>query len=408
MKKEKLIFHDTETTGVDFKDRIVSSAFMTKVNNKYIIKEDFANPNVLIEPEASVATGITDVMIKDAPNFKKTFNYKALNFYNKKNFVYVAYNAYFDLDMIEKEGIVWKEKNIIDLYRVSKHLLKNKPIEELTPSLKNKIEQIEKANKFLPEEHKIPLEKTNTPLKFYKLQYLRYIMEIDQSEEFKQLLKDLKIKEINPHEAKSDIIVMYQYFYKLKNDFKLSIKKMIDLSNTPVLEEEINYGNEVKGTKYNDVINTKYTQKNTGKERSVLEYLHWYVSNTDPMLDREYTIKYHISKSIINEEVKFKKDYTKYLNYAILYIFNEEETEKALKILEQKPTYINWLKEKFIEKFEKYPKEEKTNEYDNIKFLIRYLKNVREKELKNFIKNIMKKEVKEFIKKEKEEEISPQ
>jgi len=371
--KLKVVFHDTETTGLELEDRIVSSAFMVRVDtDKFIIREDICNPGIRMKDEASMTNGITNNDIKYAHPFEKTLNYKALKYYNEKNYYYVAYNAYFDLDMLSREGLSWKDKNVIDLYRVTKHLMKNSFIEDLKPSLINKYKQEKIVSKILG--IKFP-EKTHTPLSNFKLQYLRTVLEFDEAEDFKKLLGHLRIKEIVGHEAKSDIAVMYYFYEYIIKNFKISIDEMIELSHTPVLEEEINFGGEFEhGTKFEDVVHKTYIQKNTGTERSTVNYLDWYVSNTDPMLDRMYSIKYYIAKGIINGKIKYRKAFVKYLNFGILFFFDKKEINKALKIIEKNKEHIKRIS-KFFDGDEKKFEDasEKTNEIDNYNFLKRYL-----------------------------------
>lgn len=405
-KERVKIFHDTETTGLGMNSRLVSSAFMYRkpLNNKFLIKEDFANEGVLMDVMASVTTGITYDDYKYAPPFEKTFNYKALNYFNKKDYIYVAYNAYFDLKMLEKQGIFWNEKNVIDMYRVAKYVFSNKYIEKFSPLLRMK-----RKNKVIEARiFKKKLEKqTKTKFENYKLQYLRYLLEFDKQEDFKELLKELRITQLQAHEAKTDIIIMYYLYEYVKKNLKilenkeyipLTDEKMIEISVTPNLESEINFGNEIpKGSKYKDVIGKTYTQVKTGKERSVADYLDWYVKNTDPMLDTYHTIKYYISKAVVDGDIGYKKDYKGHMNYSIVFAFNDEMKRKAIqKVLEENnkslssdeqveinddsiKDYEEYLKKSFKTIFERKIKELEemnlsNNEYDNLRFLLRNLK----------------------------------
>ncbi|MFZ4772708.1 MAG: putative quorum-sensing-regulated virulence factor [Chlamydiia bacterium] len=64
----RLIFYDTETTGVrPDKDRVIEIAAFDVTLNKTFCS--FVNPGISIPPEASAISHITDDMVKDAPTF---------------------------------------------------------------------------------------------------------------------------------------------------------------------------------------------------------------------------------------------------------------------------------------------------------------------------------------------------
>lgn len=409
IKERKKVFHDTETTGLNFTDRLVSSAFMCKIDNKdkFYIKEDFANEGELISTMATVTTGITYDDYKEAPKFEDTINYKFLNYCNKKDYIYVAYNAYFDLKMLEKQGIIWNECNVIDMYRVAKYVFKNKLVEHLSPLLKMKRKNEILTSKIM----KTPLSKrTRTKVENFKLQYLRYLLEFDKQEDFKVLLKNLRMDRLQAHEAKTDIIIMYYLYEYIKKNIKIRNKDnelvnitdeiMLEISNTPILEEEINFGKDIpRGTKFSKIIGETYYQETSKKDRKVVDYLSWWVKNTDPMLDTYHSLKFHIAKGVVDEKLKYNKDFKGHLNYSIVFAFSKEDKRKAIKILlendESKPQeigqitddeileYENFLISSFQKTFQKLIKElesegKANNEYDNLRFLLRNL-NVRTK-----------------------------
>jgi DNA polymerase III subunit epsilon len=66
----KVIFYDTETTGIRFdKDRIIEIAAFDPVENRSYTQ--LINPQLSIPPEATAIHQISDEMVKDAPTFKE-------------------------------------------------------------------------------------------------------------------------------------------------------------------------------------------------------------------------------------------------------------------------------------------------------------------------------------------------
>jgi len=190
----KLLFLDTETTGLGVNDRIIqiSYSFDEKIFTEFI------NPGIEIPPDSSCIHGITYEDIKSAPFFKDSKSYTFLQ--NINDFVVVGHNIQFDLEMLYKEGI--KASKYIDTLQITRH--------------------------FYPE------------LKQYKLQYLRYYF-------------PLKTKEtIIPHSSEGDVIVLKLLFNKLyeKNQ---NIEKLIELSKTPALMKYIPFG-KYKGLEFQEVL----------------------------------------------------------------------------------------------------------------------------------------------------------
>ena len=97
----RLIFYDTETTGVrPDRDRIIEIAAFDATTNKTFCS--FVQPQVPIPPESSAICNITDEMVKDAPLFKEV----ALNFmeFCHGDVILVAHNNdAFDKLFLEEE-----------------------------------------------------------------------------------------------------------------------------------------------------------------------------------------------------------------------------------------------------------------------------------------------------------------
>jgi DNA polymerase III subunit epsilon len=66
--KKRMIFYDTETTGIRFdKDKIIEIAAYDKTTDRTFSR--LVNPKMAIPPEATAIHNISDEMVKDAPTF---------------------------------------------------------------------------------------------------------------------------------------------------------------------------------------------------------------------------------------------------------------------------------------------------------------------------------------------------
>ena len=353
MKDKKLIFFDTETTGLEKIDRICEVALSYKYKYKYrygnfnlpkkrYILEKLVKPPVSITPEAAMTTGITNEIVKDKELFKNTKEYKKIKtLLNEDNIYFIAYNAPFDQNMFYKEGLKIPKHKIIDLYRVMKHLYNGAT--------------------------KINRNGEKEPLANNKLQYFRYLLEFDKHEDFQLLVKDYGLNKIQAHTALSDIIVLEYLFYFIIKKFKLSFQDILNLSSSLVLEKNITFGNVFeKGKDFNSCFSETYIQY--GKEKKGYEYLDWCSNNLNLSVDIEYSLKIYFFRNIINGNIEYKPKYLKYINFAICFEKNKEIIKKAINLLKEegiisKDTSINehenYLKNKFIEKLKKEKEEKK-------------------------------------------------
>lgn len=227
-----LIFIDTETTGLEKSDKIVSIALISLEDGKIIEKIDLINEGKKIPPKASSINHITNEMIKDKPELQDSETFKFLKLNNVYDFTLISHNINFDLGMLNNAcGFVWQGK-IIDTLRVSKHLM--------------------------PE------------CEEYSLQYLRYEL---------KLYKDEK-ENIIPHEALSDARVIKQLYECL---LELAPKEeMYELSVKNVLMSKFVFG------KYNG----RYIEEIAMLDRN---YLDWMLSNMPDMdEDLRYSIEYYL------------------------------------------------------------------------------------------------------------------
>ena len=237
---QKIIFFDTETTGVNDIDFLCQLAYKTG-------DEQFCElykPEIKIPPEASSVHHITNKMVEEKPSFQESTDYKKIkSLFEDENSIVVAHNAKFDLAIIKKENI--NPKNVICTLRVTRALDK---------------------------ENKIPQ---------HKLQFLRYFLNIEI--------------EATAHDALGDVLVLEKLFERLIDkikkenniDEKSALEMMIDISSKPSLMYSFSFG--------------KHTGK-TVADVAKLDpgYLRWFLETKerDNPEDEDwiYTLKYYLNK----------------------------------------------------------------------------------------------------------------
>ncbi len=237
---KNIIFFDTETTGNTDKDFLCQIAYKTG-------DETFAamyKPPMKIPPEASAVHHISNKMVEDKIAFKESPEYNKIKelFENTAN-IPVAHNAPFDTMIFKNEGITIP--SFICTLRVAR---------------------------YLDSEEKISS---------YRLQFLRYFLEIEI--------------EATAHDALGDVMVLEKLFERLKNkikeheslDDKGAIAKMIEISAHPSLIRSLNFGKH-KGKKVTEVLRI---------DRGWLEWLLKEKQNSD-QIDEDwiYTLQYHLGK----------------------------------------------------------------------------------------------------------------
>lgn len=240
---KNIIFLDTETTGNEpKKDFLCQLAYKTK-------DETFCElykPPIQIPPEASAITHITNKHVIDKPSFKESKDYKKIKeMLENNNSVMVAHNNKFDYEILRNEDI--NPKNTICTLRVARALDK----ENIIPQ--------------------------------YRLQYLRYYLDIDI--------------EAEAHDALGDVLVLEKLFERLfiktKKEYNLNdnetIEKMIEISSKPSLMNLFNFG------KYNGKTIKEVVNMDRG-------YLEWMLTQKEQNQDNEedwiYTLKYYLGKLI--------------------------------------------------------------------------------------------------------------
>lgn len=176
----KVIFFDTETTGIKDDDRIVQFAWKERGLNES--HKELFKPPVLLTPDASSVNHITNEMVAGkAPFLSSPMHKQMLDFCADPEVAFCAHNAAFDLKMLAKEGV--HPERVICTMKL--------------------------AHKFDKEGK---LEKHN-------LQYLRYFY-------------DVKV-EAKAHDALGDVLVMEKVFEVFAS--KISIEEMLKISSRPIL-----------------------------------------------------------------------------------------------------------------------------------------------------------------------------
>lgn len=241
MTSPKYILFDTETTGLDKKDRIIQvGSIITDNTGTVEVFDELCYTEVPIHPEASKVHGISLDNIKDEKLCIETSFYKRLESLNTEDHFLIAHNMPFDLGMLKKEGFE-PNINLIDTVRVTRDLIDD--------------------------------------LNSYSLQDLRYSLALDKLEAAEASKFN---KEIKAHDALGDVMIMKLLFEKLISILEERfpnenpVEKMAYITNTPKLIEVFTFGKH-KGKKVKDVY-----EKNPG-------YIHWFLKQDDLDIDLKYT-----------------------------------------------------------------------------------------------------------------------
>lgn len=203
----KYLYFDTETTDVQIKD-LLQLAFITDDEN--IWYNEFYKPIQDITPMAMSIHNITPEMVKDKPHFEDSplpkehldpnFKGNSLKEYLEflaDEYIWVAHNVAFDLEVMEKKGIKIP-KNICTL-KLARH------------SITNGAKDYES----------------------YKLQYLRYGLGLYKTEDSSH---------ITAHDALSDVYFLRDLFHYIQQNTKLTPEQMILISKEPQIIREIRFG----------------------------------------------------------------------------------------------------------------------------------------------------------------------
>jgi len=236
---KKLIFLDTEGTGVDLKeDRLCQVAY--SIEGDMTVKN--FKPPVSISIKAMSITNITNKMVENEGAFQGSDFAKELQELLNEN-ILVAHNAKFDIAMLENEGL--KVPNYICTLRLSRYL-------------------DEKAE--IPE---------------HNMQFLRYYYDVDMK--------------VIAHSADGDVLVLeavYEHIFNLAkekskiDDEEEIIKRMMNISKNPSLIRRFSFGKHID----------ELVEDVAREDRS---YLEWFLKTKEEEGTDEdwiYTLKYFLGK----------------------------------------------------------------------------------------------------------------
>ncbi len=236
----KIIFFDTETTGIGETDYLCQIAY--KIGDESFM--GLYKPPLPIPPGASAVHHISNEMVKDKPAFKDSDDFQTIKeLFEHSESVIVAHNMSFDYGMITKEGIT-PAKTICTL----------------------------RVARFLDKDGKLAK---------HNLQFLRYALGIEI--------------EATAHDALGDVLVMEQLFLRLMKkimtddgvDEVKAIEKMVEISSKPSLFRSISFGKHA-GKKLEDIVAT---------DRNYLEWLLAQKESSDAKdEDWVYTLRHYLNK----------------------------------------------------------------------------------------------------------------
>jgi DNA polymerase III epsilon subunit-like protein len=241
----KYILFDTETTGTSEEDRIIQIGAIIVHNKKNIeVYNSLCNTDKVIKLEAMEIHNITPNMIANQPSYGELdISHKLLEYNDKENYL-IAHNINFDLGMLEKEGFE-NSYTLIDTLRCTKHLLPDLP--------------------------------------YYRLQYLRYGLKLNELEEEEAVKMNIIIK---AHDAIGDVLVMKLLLSRLvkitqeKFPTKNPMQHLALLTQTPVLIKIFKFGKH-KDKEIADVV------------KSDKGYISWMQKNMDLDEDMRFTLEHY-------------------------------------------------------------------------------------------------------------------
>jgi len=278
---KQIIFFDTETTGNEpKKDFLCQLAY--KIGNETFC--ELYKPSIPIPPEASAVHHITNKMVADKKAFQESGEYKKIKkLLESPDSIVVAHNAKFDYEIIKKEDII--PPNVICTLRVARALDKENVIPQ------------------------------------YRLQYLRYYLDIEIEAEAHDALGDVLVLEKLYErlykkvleEIRKDPLALTGTPYRSSTPFGQKdvskglalgsltpssppsqggeemqvLQKMIEISSKPSLMNMFNFG------KYNGKIVAEIVQVDRG-------YLEWMLTQKEQNEENEedwiYTLKHYLGK----------------------------------------------------------------------------------------------------------------
>jgi DNA polymerase III epsilon subunit-like protein len=267
--KNLIVFLDTETTGVNLLDRILQNAYSVFTEKDGVLTfcyyiEEYINPERPISPFAAAVHGIWTKDLVGAKIWADSQSKKELEALRDAGAIFCAHNSPFDLGMLKKEGIEWDPTKVIDTLRVARHIFAD-----------------------------------NKEIESKGMQWLRYFFDFDANEDFQDLIAQFGIERLQAHTALSDIVVLIYLYKNILQQFpELSLKDMLMLSVTPVLDDKVSFGNVFpKGSSLYEAVIGSYVQYD--KPKTGISYFNWAMKNMETLsMDQKYCISYYTMQAI--------------------------------------------------------------------------------------------------------------
>lgn len=190
----KILILDTETTDKGADARLIQLAYKNLVTGG--ISHGLFKPPTLITNEAMSVHHITNEKVRGYPPFEKSGAKDELIKLIADGFIIVAHNAPFDVQILKNEGI--EVPQFIDTYKVA-------------------------ASSIIGPDN-------------YKLQYLRYYLNLYQREVGTQW------SQVQAHDAIGDVMVLEQLWNYLTLDLAMSTSQMLHISSRPLLLRKLPFG----------------------------------------------------------------------------------------------------------------------------------------------------------------------
>ena len=241
-----LYFVDVEATGIDLdNDRIIQISYLKKEGDLFSVSSDLCYTDIKMSYAAIGVHHITPEMIEDKLWPYETDTFMELEKNNTPSNYFISHSNELDLAMIRNEELEIKMK-LIDTDRCARHLLRG--------------------------------------AEDYKLQTLRYQYGLYKKED--AFAKKLGLEALTPHDALSDVIWHYLLFEVLMEKVDNDIEKLVVLTGTPVLLEQITFG-KYKGSTFEELFETNpgyfvWMYNTMGREWEDLEYTAAYWLQKNP------------------------------------------------------------------------------------------------------------------------------
>lgn len=239
----RILFLDTETTGNSDNDRLVQLAIKERFVEEPLVNSLY-KPPVPISIESMAIHHITEKMVAEKPAFQDAPEYESVkDLLESDEVTIVAHNAAFDIAMLAREGVVPPKS--ICTYKVAYAL------------------------------------DPNDQLPNYRLQYLRYLLDLDV--------------EAEAHDALGDVLVLEALFERLMQKMigrhgteEAALDAMLAISVKPLLFTTIRFG-KYNGKRLEDIVKT---------DRKYLEWLLLEKEKT-PTIEADwiYTLKHYLAQA---------------------------------------------------------------------------------------------------------------